>query len=236
MNRQLFRLALSLLVCFSVLSTAAAQVKISAVPSTNTPSVGYQIEVSINIVGGAGVAGYDFQLTFNSTKLEFISVENSDYLPGEPFILPPVVRDGSVRFAAVAIKGTNTGDGTLAVARFKVLAETETTIGLEQVIIGDRASKPIQLASITGATLTPTAAGADLEYLLSIPTGISSIHVPLQVTAVDNVAKTIESISELYDALGGKNAINFLITYDSQTKEWRSYFAPSDRAYYYPQI
>ena len=237
MNKQFFRLALSLLVCFSVLSTAAAQVKISAVPSANNPAVGYQIEVSINIAGGSNVAGYDFSLTFNSTELEFISIENSDYLPGAAFsstenyqpdsTYVPAIKpgDGSVRFAAVTLTGAAKGDGTLAVAKFKVLAETETTIGLADVVIGDREAKPIRLTSVTSATITPTAAGADLEYLLSIPTGISSIHIPLQVTAVGNVAKTIESVSDLYDALGGASTVNFLITYDTQTQEWRSYFS-----------
>ena len=67
------------------------------------------------------------------------------------------------------------------------------------------------------------------EYLLSIPAGISLIHVPLKVTEVDGVAQTIESVADLYDALGGTSAVNFLITYDSQAQEWRSYFVPSDR-------
>ena len=66
------------------------------------------------------------------------------------------------------------------------------------------------------------------EYLLSIPAGISLIHVPLKVTEVDGVAQTIESVADLYDALGGTSTINFLITYDSQTQEWRSYFGASD--------
>ena len=67
-----------------------------------------------------------------------------------------------------------------------------------------------------------------LEYLLLIPAGISLIHVPLKVTAVDGVEQTIESIADLYDALGGASTVNFLITYDSQTQEWRSYFGTSD--------
>ena len=67
------------------------------------------------------------------------------------------------------------------------------------------------------------------EYTLTIPAGISLIHVPLKVTAVNGSPKTIESISELYDVLGGAGAVNFLITYDSQTQEWRSYFGPSDK-------
>ncbi len=67
------------------------------------------------------------------------------------------------------------------------------------------------------------------EYLLSIPAGISLIHVPLKVTEVDGVAQTIESVADLYDALGGTSAVNFLFTYDSRYQEWRSYFVPSDR-------
>ena len=43
------------------------------------------------------------------------------------------------------------------------------------------------------------------------------------------MAKTIESIADLYDALGGASTVNFLITYDSQVQEWRSYFVPSDK-------
>ena len=229
MNKQLFRFTLLLLVCLSILSTAAAQVEISAVPSANNPTVGYQIEVSINIAGGSNVAGYDFRLTFNSTELEFISIENSDYLPGDPFVPAIEPGDGSVRFAAVALTGTGEGEGTLAIAKFKVLAETERTIGLVEAVIGDRAAQSIALTSVTSATITPTAAGADSEYLLSIPTGISLIHVPLKVTAVDGVAKTIGSVADLYDALGGTNAVNCLITYDSQTQEWLSYFLPSDK-------
>ena len=67
------------------------------------------------------------------------------------------------------------------------------------------------------------------EYTLTMPAGISLVHVPLQVTAVNGVAKTIESISDLYDELGGAGTVNFLITYDSISQEWRSYFVPSDK-------
>ena len=240
MNKQFFHFTLFLLMCLSVLSAAAAQVEISAVPSATNPAVGYQIEVSINIAGGSNVAGYDFRLTFDSTTLELISIENSDYLPGEPFTQTEDFRpdgtyvpeiepgDGSVRFAAVTLTGIAEGDGTLAIATFTVLAETETTIRLEDVVIGDRAAQPIALTSVPETTITPTAAGADVEYFLSVPMGISLIHVPLKVNAVDSVAKALESVADLYDALGGTSNVNFLITYDSQ-QGWLSFFVPSDK-------
>ena len=75
-------------------------------------------------------------------------------------------------------------------------------------------------------TVSTTAAGADIEYLWFIPSGYSLIHVPLRVNAVDAVAKTIESIGDLYDAFGGANAVKLLLTLDSHTQEWFVYFGP----------
>ena len=79
--------------------------------------------------------------------------------------------------------------------------------------------------NISFSNLKPTAS----EYTLSIPAGISLIHVPLRVTEVDGVTQTIESISELYDVLGGAGTVPFLITYDSRAQEWRSYFGTSGK-------
>ena len=69
----------------------------------------------------------------------------------------------------------------------------------------------------------------EIGFDLSVPAGINLIHIPLKVTAVDGIARTIESTADLYDVLGGADTVNFLITYDSQTQEWRSYFGSSDR-------
>ena len=133
-----------------------------------------------------------------------------------------------MQFTAIAATGTDKRNGTLAIATFKVLTETETTVRFERVVIGDPTPQLIAIASVTGATINQAAptVGADIEYLLSIPLGYSLIHVPLKVTAVDGVAKTIESIGDLYDAFGGANAVKLLLTLDSHTQEWFVYFGP----------
>ena len=84
--------------------------------------------------------------------------------------------------------------------------------------------------SVEGITETATFnAVAELrEFDLSLPAGISLIHIPLKVRAVDGVAGTIESVSDLYDALGGADTVNFLITYDPATQAWFAYFGASD--------
>ena len=77
-------------------------------------------------------------------------------------------------------------------------------------------------------TVTFTAVGELPEFDLSLQAGLNLIHVPLKVSFIDGMPGTIESVSDLYDALGGRATVNFLITYDSQAQEWRSYFGPSD--------
>ena len=78
-------------------------------------------------------------------------------------------------------------------------------------------------------TVTFHAVGELLEFDLSLQAGISLIHIPLKVSAINGMPTTIESVGDLYDALGGTGTVNYLITYDSQAQEWRSYFGPADR-------
>ena len=68
-----------------------------------------------------------------------------------------------------------------------------------------------------------------LAFDLSVPAGLSLIHIPLKVKAVDGIEQTIESVADLYDALGGAAAVNWLITHDSVTQEWHGYFGDADR-------
>jgi len=88
------------------------------------------------------------------------------------------------------------------------------------------------IANYYGSALTaqvPVTAIKGFDFDFSLPAGMSMIHVPLNVTKVDGAEKTIESISALYDALGGAGAVNFLITYDPATGGWLSYFGASDK-------
>ena len=206
-------------------------VRISAVSSASNPAVGDTIEVSINIAGASDVAGYGFTLRFNPTELEFISIENADYLPSGATAFPPIVESGSVVLGALVSSGAAEGDGTLAVATFRVLVDTETTVRFERVQIGNPEGQPIEIASIRGATINRgvRTEGAEIEYLLSIPAGIGLIHIPLRVNAVDGQPWTITSISDLYDILGGQSNVIYLFTRASQTQEWIGYLRPSDR-------
>ena len=49
------------------------------------------------------------------------------------------------------------------------------------------------------------------------------------MTAVDGATQTIESVADLYDALGGASSVSLLITLDPQAQQWRGYFGSGDR-------
>ena len=73
------------------------------------------------------------------------------------------------------------------------------------------------------------------EYLLALPAGLSLIHIPLKVTAVDGLSRTVTTVGDLYDVLGG-STVNFIVTFDPAAQEWFGYFddfdkgGPADRA------
>ena len=105
------------------------------------------------------------------------------------------------------------------------------TVQVRNPDTGVSVERTVQLSSkqildkqaIIDLQFSPTPSTTGREFLLSVPAGISLIHVPLKVTAVDGVAQTIESVGDLYDALGGAATVSLLITYDPETGRWNSY-------------
>ncbi len=161
-----------------------------------------------------------------------ISGDNQRHLPGEtlayPFVVEARYENGSP-FAGVpvtftVIEGGGVLDITSTMTDANGRAESTLTLGTN---FGTN-TVSVSAAGIEGLA-TFHAVADNPEFLWSIPAGISLIHVPLKVTSVDGVAKTIESIGDLYDALGGADTVNSLITYDSHTQGWFSYFGTSDK-------
>lgn len=126
---------------------------VSLVPaSVNIPAVGEQLTFNIDIAGGENVAGYQFTLSFDPDALRFVSMRNEDYLPGNPFIIPPVVSDSDVTFAATSLTGENNGDGTLASITFVSISYNPSILRLSDVALSDSA----------GAVSRPRVEGAEV--------------------------------------------------------------------------
>ena len=161
-----------------------------------------------------------------------ISGENQRRLPGETLAYPFVVEardENGSPFAGVSVTFAVTGGG----GPLSIQSTTTDANGRAEstLTLGPDFGTNAVFVSAAGIEVRVTfnAIADNPEFLWSIPSGYSLIHVPLKVTAVDDVPMTIRSIADLYDALGGADTVTYLITLDSQTQEWFVYFRPSDR-------
>ena len=166
------------------------------------------------------------------TALSIISGYNQNGLTGEtladPFVVEVRDQNGDPLEGVTVTFTVSAGGGSLSDTSVDTdangLAQTAMTLG------NDPGTNAVE-ASVEEITETATFnAVADLlEFDLSLPSGISLIHVPLRVRTVDGMAGAIESVADLYDALGGVDTVNWLITYNSESQDWDSYFWDSDR-------
>ena len=166
------------------------------------------------------------------TALSIISGDNQNDLPGEtladPFVVEVRDQNGDPLEGETVTFTVSAGGGSLSDTSVDTdangLAQTALTLG------NDPGTNAVE-ASVEEITETATfnAVAELLEFDLSLPSGISLIHVPLRVRTVDGMAGTIESVADLYNALGGVDTVNWLITYNSESQDWDSYFGDSDR-------
>ena len=127
-----------------------------------SPAVGKQFTVNIDITGGANVTGYQVALTYDASILSLVSLENADYLQ-QAFVLAPepAVKEaqGEVKLSATSVDLTSDGDGTLATATFEVVEVKDSSIGLTS-FLADAA--PAEIAHVTeGSTVSGATAPDD---------------------------------------------------------------------------
>ena len=195
-------------------------------PGTNT--------VEVSVEGIAETTTFNAEASLPPpmpTALEGVSGDSQNGLTGETLMNPFVVEvrdqyDDLMKGVTVAFV-VSAGGGLLSheMVLTDANGQAESTLTL-----GNEPGTNTVTVSVEGITeIVAFNAIAELrEFDLSVPVGLSLIHIPLKVRAIDGVAGTIESVGDLYDALGGASTVNFLITYDSQAQEWRSYFGASD--------
>ena len=166
------------------------------------------------------------------TTLERISGDNQMSLIGEaltnPFIVE--VRDQySAPMEGITVTFTVTaGGGALSTAS----AMTDSSGQAESILTfeNEPGTTTVEVsAEGISETIIFHALAESLTFNLSVPSGISMIHVPLKVTSVDGITGTIESVADLYAALGGVDTVHWLITHDPQTQTWHGYFGDADR-------
>ena len=124
----------------SVIPTVTPTVSISP-SSMQSPAIGEQFTLSLNIANGVNVAGYQATVSFDYTALRYVESTNGDYLPADAFFGGPIIdwdySRANLTLAANTLAGVGNGDGTLATLTFKVVSFKASTLTLSQVYLAD---------------------------------------------------------------------------------------------------
>ena len=135
-NRKVLFSLLAVVMCLGFTAMSYGQVVVSVEPAeVESPAAGEELMVSINITGGAGVAGYQVTVNFDATALSYDSIAyNDDYIAEPPALLGGVeASDNSVRF--LGLGDAPDGDHTLATITFTVVEAKASTISLADVLV-----------------------------------------------------------------------------------------------------
>ncbi len=151
-NRKVLFSLLAVVMCLGFTAMSYGQAVVSVEPAeVESPAAGEELMVSINIAGGADVAGYQITVNFDPTALEYVSGGNADYLPAGAFGVPPTVTESSVTIAATSLTGAPPeADGTLATVTFTVVEAKASTIGLTDVTLADATAAALEVNTMDG--------------------------------------------------------------------------------------
>ena len=177
--------------------------RVSITPNIVTsPAIGKQFSVNVDIIEGANVGGYQFEVVFDNTALRYVDSVNGDYLPSGTFFLPHALIGykhpfSSVRIGATSLAGVSNGDGTLATLTFEVVDVTKSTLYLGNVIFTDSDGEHLPFLGGSSKIVVPPV--APLSAIISITPG------PEVSAAIG------EEITFSIDITGGENIKEYTI-------------------------
>jgi len=139
-----------------LLSVESPLIVVSIVPaSIESPGIGEQFSITVNIANAQNVAGYQVSLQFDSEALQYISWEQGTYLSGDIFVIPTVIKEDQVSFASTAGTMATETEGTLLTITFKVIAIKASTLTLTEVILSSRAGVALPITTEDGEIVEP---------------------------------------------------------------------------------
>ena len=109
--------------------------RVNIAPSTiESPAIGEEFDININVVGGQDVRGYEISVEYDRNSLSYVSHAHGDYLSEKVYKGPIIRKLGSVSFSNVSTAEAGEGDGTLATITFKVISRRASTISLSAIL------------------------------------------------------------------------------------------------------
>ena len=206
----------------------ASTLTLGTEPGANT------VEISVEGVSETVVFSAEASLLPPApTTLSIVSDDNQTGLTGEtladPFVVEVLDQYGNP-ISGVTVTVTVLGDdGVLSTETTTTDANGRAEITLT---LGTEPGGYTVEVGVEGVAETATfnVVAELLEFDLSLSVGLNLIHIPLKVRAIDGMAGRIESVADLYDALGGADTVNSLITHDPAAQEWFGLFrSPGQR-------
>ena len=150
--KRISQIAICATVVFLLFSSLAlAQAIVSIHPAElNSPEIGEEFTLNVNITDGKNVGGYQLDITFDPTALSFVDAENADYLPPDAFAIAPKVKRNIVTLGAISVGDAVSGNGTLAKVTFQVVEVKPSTIELTNIILPDLLANPLDVIGRNG--------------------------------------------------------------------------------------
>ncbi|MCG9128388.1 hypothetical protein JT359_12375 [Candidatus Poribacteria bacterium] len=125
--------------------------------SIESPPVGEQLIISIDIDDGFNVLGYQGKLQYDTTALRFVSLHHGTYLSGSILSVPTSVENDCIVFAQIS-KDTITAEpsGTLVNITFEVIDAKASELILNDFLISARRGVELPTTVKNAKILEPT--------------------------------------------------------------------------------
>ena len=106
--------------------------------SVESPQVGEQLVITVDIADAQGVSGYQGKVEFDTSALRFVSLTHGIYLSGDVLPIATKVENGQVSFAQIVVVDSTASmaEGTLVTITFEVLNAKASKLTLSDVLIG----------------------------------------------------------------------------------------------------
>ncbi len=139
-----------------LLSVEPPLIVVSVMPaSLESPDVGEQFSITIDIANAQNVAGYQVSLQFDSEALQYVSWEQGTYLLGDIFTVPAIIGTGEITFASTASGASDAAQGTLLTITFEVVAVKASPLSLSEVILSSSTGIEFPVVTEDGEIVEP---------------------------------------------------------------------------------
>ena len=183
-----------------LLSVQSPLIVVSIVPaSLESPGVGEEFSITIDIANAQNVAGYQVSLQFDSEALQYISWEQGTYLLGDIFTVPAIIGIDEITLASTAQTAAAAAQGTLLMLTFEVVAVKASTLSLSEVILSSRIGTALLVTTEDGEIVEPATPAWDVNK-----DGVINI---LDLTLV---ASNFGQTGDIPADVNGDNVVNIL--------------------------